>query len=80
MKGKLKIEKAPSSRARCHNCGEYIEKGKYRVLEVYQTRFTVKDKFCAGCGSGLIRATITELEEMLKTLTKAAKDVILNEE
>lgn len=80
MKGKIKLEKAPTSRSRCHNCGEYIKRGKYRLLEIYHGRFMMKDKYCASCGCTLIRNMIKELKEILKTINNDAKDEILHEE
>jgi hypothetical protein len=78
MKGKVKIEIAPTARSSCCNCGQYINKGHYRVLEVYFGRFTIKDKYCASCGINLIRNTIKELQDMEKEIQLKEKELIKN--
>lgn len=75
MKGKLKLEKDPSGRSRCHGCGRIIPRLSNRVLEIYYGRFTIKDKYCDSCGVDLIKKTIKELDQMLIQITED----ILNE-
>ena len=79
MKGRLKIEKAPTGRSRCHGCSSLIAKGSYRVLEIYYGRFTIKDKYCVNCGCTIINNTIKELKNMAETLKTDTERMILNE-
>lgn len=68
MKGKIKVEKAPTGRSTCKGCGNYIAMNSYRVVQTYQGRFQVKDKYCTLCGTNLINDTIEELNGFLSKL------------
>jgi len=76
MKGKIKLERASSNRSHCKECGKAIPINEYRVLEIYTSRFQVKDKYCSTCGIELIKECLKELNEMLTEIKSAALDKI----